>query len=111
MNKTDNEDFKNSAHCWICDNTYVYGDTKVGNHCHTIGKYRGSVNRGCNINVKINPKIQVVFHNLNNYDSHLIMQELGKFNFEKINVIPKGLEKYMRFSINDKLKLLIASNF
>ena len=32
----------------------------------------------------------MVFHNLKNYDSQLIMQKLGKFNF-KINVIPNGL--------------------
>ena len=30
------------------------------------------------------------------------MQELGKFNL-KINVIPNRLEKYMSFSINNKL--------
>ena len=28
------------------------------------GKYRGSAHRGCNINVKLNHKIPVVFHNL-----------------------------------------------
>ena len=43
-----------------------------------------------------------MFYNLKNYDSHLIMQELGKFNL-KVNAIPNGLEKYMRFSINNKL--------
>ena len=26
MTKKDNEDFKNSSKCWICDNTYVDGD-------------------------------------------------------------------------------------
>ena len=46
----------------------------------------------CNINLKLNHKIPVVFHNLKNYDSHLIMQELGKFNL-KINVIPNELGK------------------
>ena len=50
----------------------------------------------------LNSKIHIVFHNLKNYDLHLIMQELGKFNF-KINVIPNGLEKYMSSSINNKL--------
>ena len=30
------------------------------------------------------------------------MQKLGKFNF-KINAIPNGLEKYMKFNINNKL--------
>ena len=43
-----------------------------------------------------------MFYNLKNYDSHLNMQELGKFNL-KVNAIPNGLEKYMRFSINNKL--------
>ena len=59
----------------------------------------------CNINVKLNHKIPVIFHNLKNYDSHLIMQELGKFNL-KINVIPNGLEKYMNFSISSKLSFI-----
>ena len=53
----------------------------------------------CLINLKINHKISVVFHN--NYDSHLIMQELSKFNL-KINVLSNGLEKYMSFTINNK---------
>ena len=50
-------------------------------------------------------KIHVVFHNLKNYDSHLIMQELGKFNL-KINFKPTGLEKFMSFSINNKLSFI-----
>ena len=33
------------------------------------------------------------------------MQELGKFNL-KINVITNGLEKYMRFNINNKLSFM-----
>ena len=58
--------------------------------------------RDCNINVKSNHKIPVVFHNLKKYDSLLIMQELVKLNL-KTNVIPKRLEKYMSFNINSKL--------
>ena len=33
------------------------------------------------------------------------MQELGKLNL-KLNVIPNGLEKYMSFSINNKLSFI-----
>ena len=110
MTKEDNEDFKNSTKCWICDNDYVDNDVKVRDHCHITGKYRGSAHRDCNINVKLNHKIPVVFHNLKNYDSHLIMQELGKFNL-KINVIPNGLEKYMNFTINNKLSFIDSFQF
>ena len=105
MTKKDNQDFENSTKCWICDNDYVDTDVKVRDHCHITGKYRGSARRDCNINVKLNHKISVVFHNLENYDSHLIMQELGKFNLKK-NIIPNGLEKYMSFSINNNLSFI-----
>ena len=94
MTKYNSENFENSSKCWICDNDYNDGDVKVRDHCHISEKYRGSA--------KLNHKVPVVFHNLKNYDSHLIMQELDKFNL-KLNVIPNGLEKYMSFSINNKL--------
>ena len=44
----------------------------------------------------------VVISNLKYYDSHLILQKLGKFNL-KINVIQNELEKYISFIINNKL--------
>ena len=92
MTKEDNENFTNSTKCWICDND-TDNDVKVRDHCHITGKYRDSAHKDCHINLKLNYQIPVVFHNLKNYDSHLIMQELGKFNLE-INVILNGLEKY-----------------
>ena len=33
MTKRNNEDFENSAKCWICGNDYVENDAQVGNHC------------------------------------------------------------------------------
>ena len=52
----------------------------------------------------LNYKIPVVFHNLKNY-SHLIIQEVGNFNL-KINVMLNVLEKYMSFTINNKLSFI-----
>ena len=68
------------------------------------------MHRDCNSNVKSNHKIPVAFHNLNNYDSHLIMQQLGKFIL-KSNVILNGLEKYMSFSNNNKLSFINSFQF
>ena len=70
-------------------------------HCHITRKYRGSAHGDCNINVKSNYKISVIFYSLKNYESYLIVQELGKFSL-KINDIPNGLRKYISFSINNK---------
>ena len=65
MSKKDIEDFENSTKFWICDNDYSDNDVKVRDHCHITGKYRGYAHRDCNINVKLNHKIPVVFHNKN----------------------------------------------
>ena len=89
ITKKDNEDFKNSNKCWIYDNDYIDNDVKVRDHCHITGKYRGSADRVCNINLKLNYKIPIAFDKLKNHDSHLIMQEPGKSNL-KISVIPTG---------------------
>ena len=42
------------------------------------------------IGVKLNYQISIVFHNLKNYNLHLIMQELGKFDFKR-NIMQNGL--------------------
>ena len=77
MTKEGNEDFKNYPECWNCDNDYVHIDIKVRDHCHITVKYRDSAHRDCNINLKLSHNIPIVFRNVKNYDSHLIMQELG----------------------------------
>ena len=82
----------------------------VRDHRHITGKYRGLAHRDCIINVKVNPKIPVVFHNLKTYGSHLIMQKLGKFNI-KTNVIPNRSGKYMSFTISNKLRFIDCFQF
>ena len=51
----------------ICDNVYVKGIVDVTDHCHLIGKYRGSANKDSNMKVELNHKITVVFHNLKKF--------------------------------------------
>ena len=47
-------------------------------------------------NFQLTKKIFIIFHNLKNYNSHLIFSVFYNFNL-KISVIPNGLEKYMAF--------------
>ena len=82
MTKEDDEDFKISIKCCICDNDCVDNYVKVRDHCLITGKQRGSGQRDCRINLKQNHEIPLVFHNLKNPVSYLIMQELGKFNLK-----------------------------
>ena len=90
--------------------TNVDVDVKVIDSCHITGRYTGSANRDCDINVKLNHKIPAVVHNLKNYGSHLIIEELRKFNF-KTSSLPNGLENCMSFSINDKLSFIDSFQF
>ena len=61
------------------------------------------MHRDCNINVNLNQKIPIVFPNLKSCDSHVIVQELGKFKFNfKINVIPNRLEKKLILNSNNE---------
>ena len=101
---------KNSIKYWISENNYIDTDVKVRDHCHITGKDRGSAHRDCNIHLKLNHKIPIVFHHLKNFNSHLIMQELGKFNL-KISVISNELEKGMSFTINNKLNFINSFQF
>ena len=71
-------------------------EEKVRHHCHVTGKVRDATHWKCNINFQLTKKVAVIVHNLRDYDSHLIFNELDKFDV-KIKVIPNGLEKYMAF--------------
>ena len=67
ITKGNNEGFKNSTTYWICDNAYIDNDVELIDHCHITRKYRGSVHRHCNVNLKLSYKIPVIFYNLKNY--------------------------------------------
>ena len=74
---------------------------RVRDHCHLTGRYRGAAHSDCNLNYKFSNRIPVVLHNLRGYDSHLIMQGLGKLKGVPIKCIPNNTEKYISFAVGD----------
>ena len=80
ITKEDDEHFEKSTKFWICDNAHVDSTVKVRDHFHITRKQRESEHGDCNINVNLNRKIPVVFHNLITYESHPITQETSKLN-------------------------------
>ena len=102
MSAEGEERFQLSNICWICNKLFDVGDNKVRDHCHITEKYRGSAHWICNVNFKLTKKVPVIFYNLRGYDSHVIMQETGKFNV-KVSAIPNLLEKLMDFIVNRNL--------
>src|SRR5436190_5007202 len=114
MTEMDEIVFTNSTVCYICKepfNEAIKKYKKVRDHDHKTGSFRGAAHSICNLQYQTSNKIPVIFHNLKNYDGHLIVQELGKYmNNRQIGVIGKDTEKYITFSI-DNLQFLDSYNF
>ena len=101
-------EFLRARNCHICGNDLC--DDRVRDHDHVTGLYRGAAHNICNLKHRITWKIPVVFHNLRGYDSHLIMQEIGKFKMD-VNVIPNNMEKYISFSLGKNLVFIDSIQF
>ena len=89
--------------CHICKKHIEVTDVKCRDHDHLTGCYRGPSHQDCNLNYQIKPnKIQIpcFFHNLKNYDAHLLISAAQKRHGE-ISVIPTTTEKYISFTIGD----------
>jgi len=83
--------------CNLCKTTFTYDNHKVADHCHLSGKYRQALCNTCNLKLQAPKFVPIFFHNLSNYDAHLIVTELGH-DTQAINVIPNSEEKYISFS-------------
>ena len=92
VSEKEEEQFRLSNVCWICEKLIDDDDKKVRDHCHLTGKFRGASHWSYNINLQLTKNVPVIFHNLRGYDSYLIFCELNKFDV-KIDVVPNGLEK------------------
>ena len=110
MSAEEEERFQLSNICWIRNKLSDVSDNKVRDYCHVTGTYRGAAHWSCNVNFKMTKKVPVIFHNLEDYDSHLIFKELSKFNL-KISVTSNGLEKYMAFTINRNIVFIDSMQF
>ena len=72
------------------------------------------VQRTCPLQMQLDLQIfqayPSVFSQLKGYDSHLLMQDLGKYKEKKLSCIAKNTEKYISFQLGD-LQFLDSLNF
>ena len=103
--------FQKSNSCWI-RKQFIDNDEKNSERSLSLvtGKFRGAAHQNCNVKFQLTKKVPVIFHNLRGYDSHLIFNELDKFDV-KIKVIPNGLGKYMTFFLNKNLVFIDSMQF
>ena len=98
--------FHGSEVCWLCKGKFGEKTfSKVRDHCHYTGKFRGAAHQSCNLKFKRPKFTPVFFHNLQNYDAHLFVRALGLMDeVLSISCIPNNGEKYISFSLKFVLK-------
>lgn len=127
--------YEEATCCHICEEPFDLSITnpdhpksRVADHYHFEFKHtkhtmhnrpgylRGAAHRECNATFQTKLRVPVVFHNLKNFDAHLIIKEIGPFINQKtkFRCIPQTIEKYLTFSLGnldfiDSLQFLNAS--
>jgi len=56
------EAYRNATHCHICEKPFAPDDTRIRDHCHLIGRYRGPAHSNCNLNYKDSFYIPIVLY-------------------------------------------------
>ena len=101
LTREESREFNRAMKCYICFKEFKEDNPKVRDHCHYTGSYRGPAHRNCNLRYKIPSYIPIVLHDLNRYDAHLFIRELGKkFDTGKVGVIAENKEKYISFYVD-----------
>ena len=98
LTKEEEKEFQSAAICHICEEKLSLDKkSKVKDHCHFTGKYRGAAHNQCNLSCRKPLILPVIFHNLQGYDAHLFIKQLAKVAGD-LTSIPTTEEKYISFS-------------
>jgi len=96
--RDDWEKFNSATYCDVCEKPFAPDDTRVRDHCHLTGQYKGPAHSNCNLNYKDSHYISVVFHNLSGYDAHFIIKKLATAYKGQVDLLPITKEKYISFT-------------
>ena len=98
LTKEEEKEFQSASICHICEEKLSLDKkSKVKDHCHFTGKYRGAAHNKCNLECRKPLILPVIFHNLQGYDAHLFIKQLAKVAGD-LTSIPTTEEKYISFS-------------
>ncbi|UYV67979.1 hypothetical protein LAZ67_5002692 [Cordylochernes scorpioides] len=92
-------DFLNEQNCHICKKQLDI-KTKVIDHCHWSGRYRGAAHNICNLNYHNNSKFRCLLHGAKNYDNHFLIKALRHVPHKHLKIIPMNMENIRSFCSN-----------
>ena len=109
LTPTQQQQFNNATNCYMCNVSFNEQVTKIREHNHFNGKYRGAACQSCNTKEgKASKEIPVFFHNGSKYDFHFIVTELMKYQdrYNKVEVLPKTSEEYISITYGNYYRKL-----
>ena len=114
----DNKAFKEADTCWICKEGGFEGDaalgdvmSKVWDHDHLSGAYRGAAHWKCNIKVNLRSwRLPVILHDLKKRCTGFIIRELDADKLEKVEAIGTSVESLLSFSMGG-IKFIDSRSF
>ena len=104
LTKEEGDNYNKENICYICKKDFN-NDTKVRDHCHFTGKYRGAAHNTCNLRYKIPKSIPVIFHNGSTCDYHFIIKEFALEFDGNFECLGKNTEKHITFSVPIKKRI------
>ena len=104
--------FQAADKCYLCEGSFPDSDATVDasnrkeffqkrkcrDHCHYTGRYLGAAHNKCNLKRTWSQTIPIFVHNLQNYDSHFLLQGIKHSN-KQIKGIPINTEKFKTLRI------------
>lgn len=115
MTKSDNENFSNATHCYMCEIPFEGSTIKNRDHSHMSGQYLGAACTACNLRRRRPKRLKIFIHNGSRYDFHFLVKSLEKYDdISEIRVLPFNGENFRTisfkcFEFNDSLSFLQAS--
>ncbi|XP_060554029.1 uncharacterized protein LOC132715073 [Ruditapes philippinarum] len=116
MHLTEEHDdlIENATHCCICKKDFSINDKGYGkivrHHNHLTGEIIGPACNKCNLNCEQAKFTPVIFHNLRNFDAHILCESLGLFKDFPLRCIAQNSERYVSFSLG-KLRFIDSFQF
>ena len=102
LTREESEKFYSAVNCHVCEKPFTPEDTRVRDHCHLTGRYRGPAHSSCNLNYKDSHVVPVIFHNLSGYDAHFIIKDVANAFEGNGDLPPLTKERYIFFTKNVK---------
>ncbi|XP_052806652.1 uncharacterized protein LOC128235904 [Mya arenaria] len=105
---------ENATHCCLCKQRFTMYDKNynriVRHHNHLTGKIIGPACNACHLSCKQAKFIPVIFHNLRNFDAHILCEHLGDFKDRRLQCIASNAERFVSFSL-DGLRFIDSFQF